>query len=265
MCVKKNIMKALMIVGCMALLGGCGKDKKEDAQQNSGQGAEQGQEVQEEVIPRKTFLVTQEKNYVGGALQGIIKYEYTDQGKLKKKSYLHAAGDVYEWEEYTDSEENANGLKAISHTADGAVEGWCEYLYDAKDGLIRQTYFDEFGFAGDWERFENEYDAKGNLTKRTKFDCEGVIRNIVVYEYDGKGNKTKETEYSETDVLAGWTIYDLDAQGMATKATHYGADGTQLGWEEYVIDGDGNPTKVTFHEADGSSDKYAEYEYVEKK
>jgi len=110
-------------------------------------------------------------------------------------------------------------------------------------------------------RYEYEYDSKGNQTKIITYNADKIIG---ITEYDSNGNQTKINSYiynADGSIIITEIIseYEYDSKGNNTKIINYNADRNITGIAEYEYDSKGNQTKQVNYDADGNITQRIEY------
>ena len=72
-------------------------------------------------------------------------------------------------------------IKVILYNADGTIRNWTEYEYDANGNMIKRTNYMADGM-NSWS--EHEYDAEGNTIKSTYYKSDGNIDCWYIPEYE---------------------------------------------------------------------------------
>ena len=165
---------------------------------------------------------------------------------------------TYEHDEkgYLTSIENSSGKETLHvwRNDDGSVDLYERYEYNGKDGNEPDfTAYNPDGSVKSYTR--SDYDANGNMTKRTWYDSDGSVKDYYRYEYDDKGNETKCTRYNPDGSVKEYNRFEYDDNGNNTKETWYNPDGSVKEYCRSEYDDKGNNTKYTkctFYNPDGS-------------
>lgn len=102
-----------------------------------------------------------------------------------------------------------------------------------------------------------EYDTDGLMTKRTKYDDEGMILTYSDFFYDADGNLTEEREY-DWEEFSG--VIEYGADGLAIRKIRY-SDEKICGTDEYEYDADGKLIREKNFDETGKLLGWYEYEY----
>lgn len=132
---------------------------------------------------------------------------------VEMKDYESAIGVLSEGIEWTGAEELAEYLEKVQEEVLAAREP--EETPESQTAVEEAKETEEI-VSEPWE--ETEYYDDGSY---------------VVYEYDAQGNMIKKTYYNADGIIVFWVIYEYDAQGNRTKETVYNADGTISGVDEF--------------------------------
>lgn len=178
--------------------------------------------------------------YPNGSISETI--EYTAEGVRTKHTQYYENGQVKSLWEYT---------------AEGAYKKWTDYY---ESGALKGV--DEYSEAGEHRKstdyYENgqvesvyEYNDMGDVIKMTSYykDGEVDISHEYRYEYDANGNMIKKTELDAKGTVTGWETYLYNADGKEEKKTYYDAGGKMTGWSEYSYDEDGYFLDSEYHSA----------------
>lgn len=160
-------------------------------------------------------------------------YEYDDSGHMIKDTQCAGSGTVELWHEYIYDSEGFLIKDYTKNTVGGEDDDscWSEYAYNSAGLLESKTMYSikpevEGGLHfDDWNGTEEyEYDAFGNITKKTILTnwYSNVQTETYVYEYDIAGNILKET-YTDTgmsgnDSIVKTKTYEYDLFGNLIKS-----------------------------------------------
>ena len=142
-----------------------------------------------------------------GELKLSYVYEYTydeNDMKIKKKtsSYDVESGTAeYSKEcDYT-YDEDGNILSEYSYDieiSEKQLSGWTNYLYNTQGDVIEEQSYAQDGSVSYIERYEYDYDGKGNnIRYRCLDDSNGWVWDDVERKYDENGNLIEEIFYDE--------------------------------------------------------------------
>ena len=95
------------------------------------------------------------------------------------------------------------------------------YEYDANGNVIKRSDYNPGGTLDFYHTYE--YDANGNKIKTSRYNADG---SYSIHEYDANGNKIKRSDYNPDGTLKEYAIYEYDANGNKIKENHYNPDGT---------------------------------------
>jgi YD repeat-containing protein len=153
--------------------------------------------------------------YVGEPLRvdTVTVSTYNEGGYLTKREIEHADGSSYLYEFFYD--ENGNQIKEHYKASDKN-----EYLhlwqYDEYGNKTHHSYESTTAWVTPYqEAWEYEYDAVGNVIKKTYTDSRYEGQDVSTYRYDEWGNILKETHPGESDspndyrevLYAGYKLY----------------------------------------------------------
>ncbi len=136
-----------------------------------------------------------------------------------------------------------------------------EYEYDAGGNVIKKTLFYADGSAGEW--YEYEY-KEGNCVAETYHSGDGSLLRRMEYEYDAAGNQIKETVFTN-NAKEYWIEFKYNTAGMLMERTKYDIDYTALNKTEYQYNSNGYCVKEinydSYYNPDGSVSSWYEYKY----
>ena len=83
-----------------------------------------------------------------------------------------------------------------------------------------------------WNKYELDYDARGNIVKKTSYNADEEVEFITEHSYDRKGNELKFIMYNQDGSIGYWIEGEYDSHGNCLKSTYYNGNGTISYWEE---------------------------------
>lgn len=103
---------------------------------------------------------------------------------------------------YNEYDKNGNIKKNINYFENGNINFKSVFEYQGQDTSIEEkTVFDEAGNIIDETRTDYIYNNNGNIEKSIKYNDDGEITNIFLYEYDAQGNLLKKSSSFKNDSL----------------------------------------------------------------
>lgn len=169
---------------------------------------------------------------------------YPEENKRKyTESECDAEGNEIKRKVYADGElensyefqwdENGNLLQKIQYNAEGKIEHTYKYKYNKKNDVIEWVHYNWAGDIVDWNRYELDYDGRGNKVKSTAYNVDDEVQYVEEHTYDKKGNELKTTMYNADGSIGYWIEGEYDPYGNRIKSTYYNGDGSISYWEEY--------------------------------
>jgi hypothetical protein len=148
-----------------------------------------------QIVEEKSKLHYSKHNYQNGKL--ISSDYYIDPGMFSSSSYIvDSAINRIEWVNPKNTEKNST--KTYSHDSKGKINksenylGICEYSYDDKNRINRQTFYRDNERTG---YIDYTYDDKDNLIKILHYwilaTGEPELQTTTEYEFDNKNNPYK--------------------------------------------------------------------------
>lgn len=115
--------------------------------------------------------------------------------------------------------------------ADSEDGGYDIREYDADGNLLRKTWHNTYGIV--WQT--EEYDTAGRLLCRTRHNAYGTVNLYWSYKYDADSNLQRVTWHDIDGTVDQIDEYDTD--GNLLHSTTYNEDGTINAFNEYGEDG----------------------------
>lgn len=148
-----------------------------------------------QIVEEKSKFHYSKHNYQNGKL--ISSDYYIDPGMYSSSSYIvDSARNRKEWVNPTNTKKNST--KIYSHDNKGKIIksenylGICEYSYDDKNRINRQTFYRDNECTG---YIDYTYDDKDNIIKRLHYwilaNGEPELQTTTEYEFDNKHNPYK--------------------------------------------------------------------------
>ncbi len=153
------------------------------------------------------------------------------------------------------------GENSLEIQNDADSGGTVRIVFDSKGNILEEEK------GGYHDKYEYEYDDRGNLTKLiVKMKRGGEFSEVgrTVYEYDGNGRKTKAEHFFELgEGDHGFIFYEYNDKGKLIKETRSNESDMQsyTSYTEYAYDANGNLIKQTHHYSDDDRTHSNEYEY----
>lgn len=162
--------------------------------------------------------------------EGTLDRVYSENGLLK----AYAVRFYYEGNLSYEGIYNLQGQyeQGTAYNYDGTIDWVMKPEYD-EGKLTKTTQYDVAGNMLFYTLLE--YDAKGNETKKSKYNADGSLSEV--FESDSNGNEVRWEKYSEDGTLESYWLYQYDNVGGLTRAEHYDSSGILLMAEEYDKDG----------------------------
>lgn len=315
---KYSKWRMLLTALCMAaVLAGCGSETGGDTHASApgdasqGSSAASGTDSGSTETPDSEMPLDQENNVDSDIKEESKIGEYTlwsgiytlyggDQvhsGILEEVGYDASGEMIFEgysygltyalsnssWDDYVRSQWNGY---------DVFIPNWIKYDYDEYGNVTKSTVLSSHDIMNDddvteWREYENEYDAQGNLIKKTRirtwsewggysespkgldeyyeYDASGNLTRESYggweyeYEYDASGNLIRRTDVTEGRANSSW-LFEYDVSGNLTRYRLGYGSGEFIKTKEYEYDASGHPIRATlpqsYSDADGE-----EYEY----
>ena len=121
-------------------------------------------------------------------------------------------------------DENGNLVKTINQSSDGSY--WI-YEYDSRGNESKSSLYDKDGIINKYILYSYEYDQKGNIiVELLNYSDGGSLRHE--YEYDSNGNRTKDTSYDNDGQLKSWYDYAYDSYGNRIRSSEYRVQNGQV-------------------------------------
>ncbi|MFO7657090.1 MAG: hypothetical protein R6W78_08485 [Bacteroidales bacterium] len=203
-----------------------------------------------QIMEEKSKLHYTKHNYQNGKL--ISSDYYIDPGMYSScKSIVDSAMNRKEWVNSTNTEKNST--KTYSYDNEGKIIkfenylGICEYSYDDKNRINRQTFFRDNERTG---YIDYNYDSNNNLTKRLHYwilaNGESELQTTTVFEFDNKNNPYKSFNslmipgrYTNTNniIKETYTIHfdvdqSVDNKQITENKYHYNSQGFPISKNE---------------------------------
>ena len=176
--------------------------------QRTPNGHEFGEERTEILLP-KAVTPPETKKPEAQKLTGLgyTEPDVDNKGKTVKND-SDGTVKIYDKNGYITMEQDANGYttRIINRDANGAIQGFSDYVNDANGNDIRYTYR----------------------------DADGIVKEWSDSVYDAKGNKTRWINRNADDVMQGWTDSVYDANGNDVRHIYRNADGTVEHFEDFI-------------------------------
>lgn len=162
--------------------------------------------------------------------EGTLDRVYSENGLLK----AYAVRFYYEGNLSYEGIYNLQGQyeQGTAYNYGGTIDWVMKPEYD-EGKLTKTTQYDVAGNMLFYTLLE--YDAKGNETKKSKYNADGSLSEV--FESDSNGNEVRWEKYSEDGTLESYWLYQYDNVGGLTRAEHYDSSGILLMAEEYDKDG----------------------------
>lgn len=189
-----------------------------------------------------------------GDWKTLSSITYYPNGSISETTEYTAEGVKTKWTQYY---ENGQVKSLWEYTAEGTHKKWTDYY---ESGALKGV--DEYSEAGEHRKstdyYENgqvesvyEYNDMGDIIKSIDYDENGGLRYSFEYryEYDANGNMIKKTKLDAQGTVTGWETYLYNADGKEEKKTYYDAGGKMTGWSEYSYDEDGYFLDSEYHSA----------------
>ena len=189
-----------------------------------------------------------------GDWKTLSSITYYPNGSISETTEYTAEGVKTKWTQYY---ENGQVKSLWEYTAEGTHKKWTDYY---ESGALKGV--DEYSEAGEHRKstdyYENgqvesvyEYNDMGDVIKSIDYDENGGLRYSFEYryEYDANGNMIKKTKLDSQGTVTGWETYLYNADGKEEKKTYYDAGGKMTGWSEYSYDEDGYFLDSEYHSA----------------
>ena len=122
--------------------------------------------------------------------------------------------------------------------------------YDAYGNLVRKTYYYLEDVVSWYVVYE--YDAKNNMTSVTSCGADATVYSRETFEYDSNNNVTKHVFYDEDNSVNTRETFEYDSEGRLKLSTEYDAKDHGYCVEEY--DNEGNRIRRTYTYSDDSGD-----------
>lgn len=150
-----------------------------------------------------------------------------------------------------------NGTHGRTVRVDHEDGSWRIEEYDARDFLVKTTYYDKDGNLT--SSLVNEYDERGLMIKGTRYDKDGNVEVWSENDYDAQGNLVKSSRYKAGRILFEILIFG-EGERLETR-TRYRDDGSVEEIYRYFYDSQGNATgsELTYYMEDGTY-QVAEYD-----
>jgi YD repeat-containing protein len=194
-----------------------------------------------------------------GELTEVYEYEYDQNGGRTRTTSSNPDGDKVilgegEWV----WDDNGGTVTERSYDTNGEVSIYNEYKYDSDGNLLESNANDPDGTF--WGFTEYEYDQYGNMTKSYTYDGDNTLtsQSDYEYEYDANGNVIKRTYYYNGEILE---YSELSANGTVIKTMYMGDDGQLYTTYEAECDSKGNILKEYSYDLDGKVYATAQYMY----
>lgn len=116
------------------------------------------------------------------ALEGIARREYDEDGNEVLFQYYNGDEELDSWTEY-EYDGQGNELSSSGYEADGTLSDWSETAYDDHGYSVSHiwTYSPEEEDSYYTYIYQNEYDEKGNIVRRTCYSDE-VLYSVTEYQ-----------------------------------------------------------------------------------
>lgn len=116
------------------------------------------------------------------ALEGIARREYDEDGNEVLFQYYNGDEELDSWTEY-EYDGQGNELSSSGYEADGTLSDWSETAYDDHGYSVSRiwTYSPEEEDSYYTYIYQNEYDEKGNIVRRTCYSDE-VLYSVTEYQ-----------------------------------------------------------------------------------
>lgn len=110
-----------------------------------------------------------------------------------------------------------------------------------------------------------EYDEKGNRIRLISRNINGSLRDFLDYEYDENGRLTREVARRYDGTAYNCCDYEYDENGKVTRRIQRReSDGTAFNCYDYQYDKNGNQIMKAFYDAKGNLGEYTTKEFDDK-
>lgn len=175
------------------------------------------------------------------------EYTYNLQGQQASVAKFNAQGVQEQYLEFTYDEE---GRRLISYSYSDSDGDLCKIVCEYNGNNYHETYYNGIG-----EEVVNyndvEADADGKVLKETRYDSDGNVRNVAVYEYNEDNNLVGRKYYSSDNMLIYYDVFTYDEDGKRLQQQHYDSSGALTWYVEEVYDAEGNNIGSRSYDADG--------------
>jgi hypothetical protein len=162
-------------------------------------------------------------------------------------------------------------LKEIKHNKKGQITSEKTYKkgqktvseerfeYPSKNSCI--SYLKQ---ANRQDKTEQIYNKSNQLLKRTRYDQEGNVLDLLILKYNKKGEKSSEEYFNEAEQLVYSIQYHFDPYRLLKKAFHRDATGKEKYITATKVSQTGQPLNYNQYKSDGPVLRKALYKYDSK-
>lgn len=193
--------------------------------------------------------------------------EYDADGNLILEPIIDAKGTYYGKRVYT----YADGLCATQSEYNAEDVLTVTYTFEYNAGVLSGKLTERFENGAVAEKSKEEYDAAGNVIRKTLYGTDGAVEMVSEYTLDAQGSCVEKKDYSYTDgAVSSCVTYDADMN--VQKEEQYDENGKVFwsiryeyeyglrvkgiesdgSYQEYQYDKEGNETGIIYYDPDGN-------------
>jgi len=175
------------------------------------------------------------------------EYRYDNNGNKIEYKQVAVFGEMEQLRDWDTWEYDENGYLTVHRVNRfGREQSFLNYKavyeheYDAVGNLIKKTQRDDASGEVNWWH-EYEYDENGNEIKFSRgYDVTAGALCRYEYEYDDKGNMIKCIDYTIQEGFIT-TVFEYDVVGNKIKSTNYYSEDEEVSsWCDFTYDSNGN-------------------------